>query len=68
MSKKESKKEAAIEQPGGPREREGKPGKAGHHEGPAGAGSVSRSKFNKDDRDPEPPSEKEPGKSRGAAG
>ena len=41
--------------------------KTAHHEGPAGAGSVAKSKFHKESRD-EAGSEKEPGKSRGPGG
>lgn len=61
MSHKESKKGAGIEQPSGPAERRGKVSKAPHHEGPAGCGAISRSKFSKESRDV---GEKEPGKSR----
>jgi hypothetical protein len=41
--------------------------KAPLHEGPAGAGSIAKSKFGNESRD-EAGSEKEPGKSRGAGG
>jgi len=51
---------------GAPGERSGTPGKAPLHEGPAGAGPLTKSKFNKEDRDSV--SEKEPQKSRGAGG
>jgi hypothetical protein len=49
-----------------PGQKSGSPNKTPHHEGAAGAGSVTRSKFNKDDRDPV--GQKEPGKSRGPGG
>jgi hypothetical protein len=49
-----------------PPERAGKPNKSPLHEGPAGSGSVSKSKFHKETRDSV--SEKEPGKSRGPGG
>jgi hypothetical protein len=51
---------------GAPGQKSGKPDRVAHHEGEAGAGSVSRSKFNKDDRDTV--GQKEPGKSRGPGG
>lgn len=51
---------------GAPGEKSGSPKRVAHHEGPAGAGPVSRSKFNKDDRDEV--GQKEPGKSRGPGG
>lgn len=54
-----------IDMPAGkePAERSGSPDRSPHHEGPAGAGPVTRSKFSKEARDDV--SEKEPGKSRG---
>jgi hypothetical protein len=51
---------------GAPGQQAGTPGKAPLHEGPHGAGPVTKSKFNKDSRDNV--SEKEPQKSRGAGG
>jgi hypothetical protein len=51
---------------GAPPQQSGSAGKAPLHEGPAGAGAIAKSKFNKEDRDSV--GEKEPGKSRGAGG
>lgn len=61
-----AKKSDEITQPGGPGAKSGRAGKSPLHEGPAGAGPVARSKFNKETRDSV--GEKEPGKSRGAGG
>ena len=62
-----AKKNAELSNPKARLEQKsGSPGKTPHHEGPAGAGSVTRSKFGKEDRDPV--SQKEPGKSRGPGG
>jgi len=47
-------------------QRTGSPKKSPLHEGPAGSGSVAKSKFSKESRDST--GEKEPGKSRGPGG
>jgi hypothetical protein len=62
-----AKKNAELSNPKARLEQKsGNPGKSPHHEGPAGAGPVTRNKFNKDDRDPV--GQKEPQKSRGPGG
>lgn len=67
MAKRESQSRSEVVDPSVQKaERAGRPGKSPLHEGPAGSGEVSRSKFNKDTRDSV--SEKEPGKSRGPGG
>lgn len=60
------KKNAELTKGNGPPEKSGSPKKAAHHEGAAGSGSVSKSKFGKESRDPV--GQKEPGKSRGPGG
>jgi hypothetical protein len=57
-------KKSVSEVKSNPAQRSGNPNRAPKHEGPAGSGSVMRSKFSKEDRDSV--GEKEPGKSRGA--
>ena len=64
MSHRKNEKNAEIAGgKGAPGERSGNPDRRAHHEGPAGAGSISKSKFSKESRDSA--GEKEPGKSRG---
>lgn len=65
---RKSQGSAPVPDPGGPAGRGGNPKRARLHEGPAGAGAVKGSKFAKEARDAAPPSEKEPGKSRGPGG
>lgn len=62
---RKSNASAPVPDPVGPLGRGGNPRKAPLHEGPAGAGVLKGSKFAKEARDPAPPAEKEPGKSRG---
>ena len=73
-SKEEERKEemakkqvAAVKDPSEQKgQKSGNPGKARLHEGEAGSGKISGSKFSKDERDSV--SEKEPGKSCGPNG
>jgi hypothetical protein len=67
MAKRESVDRSEIRDPSGRQaQRIGSAKKVAHHEGVAGAGPVSGSKFGKGSRDSV--SEKEPGKSRGVEG
>lgn len=62
---RKSQASAPVPDPVGPLGRGGNPRKGPLHDGPAGDGAVKWSKFAKESRDPVPPAEKEPGKSRG---
>jgi hypothetical protein len=69
MARRTTKADAPIGNiPAQQAQRSGTPGKPGHHEGPAGeAARMVESKWQgaSGGRDPLPPAEKEPGKSRG---